>query len=202
MKKVLFACVAFAVACVFSNTAKAQVKIGSFDEEGVLGLFPGLSEKLDSTLEILSDSLKEAYNTEIEEYKVKDSTFRADSLKWNNSKKTLVREEIAKHLYKIQNWQQLQQQLAQQRQYEILMPYKQRVYGALEEIMRDQKYTHVFRADAFFAPAPLADNLSIKVARRLKLQLPKDVEDAIKAQEAAEGKPAPKPATRPAGSKG
>jgi outer membrane protein len=199
MKKILLACVVLA-ACVISNTAKAQVKIGSFDEEGVLGLFPGLSEKLDSSLGALSDSLKEAYNTEIDEYKVKDSTFRADSSKWNNSKKTLVREEIAKHLYKIQNWQQLQQQIAQQRQYEILLPYKQRVYGALEEIMREQKYTHVLRADAFFAPAPLSDNLSIKVARRLKLQLPKDVEDAIKAQETQEGKPAGnKPATRPAG---
>ena len=83
--------------------------------------------------------------------------------------------------YKLVNWQQFQQQAVQQKQEELLVPYKQKIYASLEKIIREQKYTHIFRSDALLK-SPIGDNLSIKVAQELKLTLPKEVLDELKAQ--------------------
>ncbi len=61
------------------------------------------------------------------------------------------------------------------------MPYKQKIYASLEKIIREQKYTHIFRGDALLK-SPIGDNLSIKVALDLKLTLTKEVLDELKAQ--------------------
>lgn len=201
MKKVLFVCLAFSLSLLTTKT-NAQ-KIGSFDEESVLGLFPGLQQKVDSALQqFVADSLKPEYDAELEMLQTKDSLLK-DSLGKSESWKKNLKNEIGVHRYKLQNWQQYQQQRLQGKQDEVLFPYKKKVYEALDEIIRDQKYTHVMKSEVFLLAPPL-DNLSIKVAQKLKLPLPKDVEDAIKAaQGQGGGNPAGgnKPATKPAPTK-
>ena len=44
MKRFLFVCVAIAAVTLFSNSASAQVKIGYFDEQAALSLFPGIAK--------------------------------------------------------------------------------------------------------------------------------------------------------------
>ena len=67
---------------------------------------------------------------------------------------------------------------------------------------KNQKYVYVFKADAFspYAPPPLSDNLSIKVALKMGLKLPQNVLDALKSQGVntggATGTGAPKPAVK------
>jgi hypothetical protein len=100
--------------------------------------------------------------------------------------------EINQLKYQLVNWQQFQQQAVQQKQEELLVPYKQKIYASLEKIIREQKYTHIFRSDALLK-SPIGDNLSIKVALDLKLTLPKEVLDELKAQ----GVPTPAPAAAP-----
>jgi Skp family chaperone for outer membrane proteins len=190
MKKVLFVCLAFAASMIMTQT-QAQTKIGSFDEESVLGLFPGLQAKADSVLQkFVNDSLRPEYDYELSEYQRKDSSFKVDSPKLNASVKAIIKKEIATHFYKIQNWQQYQNQRLQVKQDEILFPYKQKVYQALDEIIRDQKYTHVLKSDVFLLAPPL-DNLSIKVAQKLKLPLPKDVEEALRQAQGGGGDKTP-----------
>ena len=77
MKKILIVCVAFAAGILVSNNTKAQqVKIGSFDEESVLGLFPGI-QKVDTLInQYQIDSLGNERDYEISEFKRKDSTFK------------------------------------------------------------------------------------------------------------------------------
>ena len=96
-----------------------------------------------------------------------------------------AREQAVKELnqikYQLVNWQQYQQQAVQAKQEELLVPYKQKIYASLEKIIREQKYTHIFRSDALLK-SPIGDNLSIKVAQDLKLNLPKEVIDELKNQ--------------------
>jgi Skp family chaperone for outer membrane proteins len=98
------------------------------------------------------------------------------------------------------NWQQYQQQAVQAKQEELLVPFKQKIYAALEKIIREQKYTHIFRSDALLK-SPISDNLSIKVAQELKLNLPKEVIEELKNQGIAVPASAA-PATKPAPKKG
>ncbi len=182
MKKVLLISVAIIATFMFSTTTKAQIKIGAFDEESVLGLMPGI-QKVDTILQkYVEDSLKTEYDYELSEYKRQDSVLKDSAHPVSGSLKAILQKELSNHLYKIQNWQQYQNQKLQAKQEELLVPYRQKVYDALREIIADNKYTHVFKSEVFFAPIPLQDNLSIKVAQKLKLKLPAEVENALKEQ--------------------
>jgi Skp family chaperone for outer membrane proteins len=203
MKKILVVCVALGIGLLFTNNTHAQ-KIGVFDEQSVLGLMPGI-EKVDTVLnKYVNDSLAGERDYELSELKRKDSTFKKDSATMAASVRGIMQKEIAQHWYKLQNWQQYQQQMVQQKQDELYRPFLEKIVAALQEIVAEQKYSYVLRQDAFspYAPPPLADNLTIKVAQKMGLKLPQNVLDALKAQGLSTGNPAkavtPAPAKTPA----
>jgi Skp family chaperone for outer membrane proteins len=194
MKKVLFAAILL-VACSFSKSATAQTKIGYFDDQSVLALFPGIQEKLDTILNSYAkDTLQDEYNYTLKDYQVKDSIYRRDSLDLSKRPKALqmATEDLNRLKYKLINWQQYQQQMMEQKQEGLLLPYKQKIAQALSEIVAEQKYNLVLKADALspYAQPSIADNLTIRVALRLKLPVPKDIEEAFKAATGGAAKPA------------
>ena len=195
MKKVLFAAILL-VACAFGNSANAQTKIGYFDDQSVIALFPGIQEKLDTVLNSYAkDTLQDEYNYTLKDYQVKDSIYRRDSADLSKRPKALqmATEDLNRLKYKLINWQQYQQQMMEQKQESLLLPYKQKIAQALSEIVAEQKYNLVLKTDALspYAPPPsIADNLTIRVALRLKLPVPKDIEEAFKAATGGAAKPA------------
>ena len=195
MKKVLFAAILL-VASAFSNSATAQTKIGYFDDQSVIALFPGIQEKLDTILNSYAkDTLQDEYNYTLKDYQVKDSIYRRDSADLSKRPKALqmATEDLNRLKYKLINWQQYQQQMMEQKQESLLLPYKQKIAQALNEIVAEQKYNLVLKVDALspYAPPPsIADNLTVRVALRLKLPVPKDIEDAFKAATGGAAKPA------------
>ena len=195
MKKLLFVSMAFALSLFATTQTNAQVKIGTFDEEAILSLMPGI-QKVDTLLQkYVADSLKPEYEYEIYQFQTKDSTFKRDSANMNSSVKAIVKKEIGQHLAKIQNWQQYQQQMLQAKQQEYLRPYLEKIYAALQVVLQEQKYTHVFKKDVFIY-ADKSDELMLRVIQKLKIPVPRDVEEQIKALGgAAQGAQAPAKAT-------
>ena len=191
MKKLLFVSMAFALSLSATTQTNAQVKIGTFDEEAILSLMPGI-QKVDTLLQkYVADSLKPEYEYEIYQFQTKDSTFKRDSANMNSSVKAIVKKEIGQHLAKIQNWQQYQQQMLQAKQQEYLRPYLEKIYAALQVVLQEQKYTHVFKKDVFIY-ADKSDELMLRVIQKLKIPVPRDVEEQIKALGgAAQGAQAP-----------
>ena len=186
MKKGFLFAAILLVAASFNNTASAQVKIGHFDDQSVIALFPGIQEKLDTVLRSYAqDTLQEEYNYTLKDYQIKDSIFRRDSAELSKKAKAyeMATTDLNKLKYKLINWQQYQQSMMQQKEEGLLLPYRQRVAAALSEVVAENKYTLVLKADALspYAQPSIADNLTIRVAIKLKLALPKDVEDAFKA---------------------
>ena len=105
--------------------------------------------------------------------------------------------------YKLQNWQQYQQESLQAKQEELLRPYRQKVYAVLQDVIKEQKYTHVFKpTEVIFAEK--SDDIALRVLAGLKIPLPKEVSEAIKNAGISSGngpaQPAPKP-TLPPGAK-
>jgi len=186
MKKVLFVCAAVIGSLLFTNHTNAQMKIGTFDEESVLGLMPDIDKVSAALQSYAKDSLQVDYEYNVNEFQRRDSIFKKDSATMPARAREQALKEMNQLKYKLVNWQQFQQEAVQQKQNELLVPYKQKIYASLEKIIRDQKYTHIFRSDALLK-SPIGDNLSIKVAQDLKLTLPKEVLDELKAQ----GAPAP-----------
>ncbi|OIR05019.1 outer membrane protein (OmpH-like) [mine drainage metagenome] len=201
MKKILVVCVALTIGLVFSNSTKAQqLKIGVFDEESVLGLFPDIQKVQTALDQYAQDSLKGEYDYTLSEFKRLDSTFKKDSATLAPSVKSLMQKDIATNYSKIVNWQQYQQQMLQAKQNQLLEPYLKKVYAAFQEVVAEQKYTWVLKKDACVIPGGLADNISIKVAQKLKLPLPQEVMDELKRQGLPTGstETGTKPTTKPA----
>jgi hypothetical protein len=63
MKKLLFVCVVLAASLLFSNSTNAQVKIGYFDEQSLLSLFPDI-QKVDTIITVSYTHLR-AHETEL-----------------------------------------------------------------------------------------------------------------------------------------
>lgn len=200
MKKVLFAAILIMVIS-FTNNASAQVKIGYFDDQSVISLFPGIQEKLDSVLSSYAkDTLQDEYDYTLKTYQTQDSIYKRDSAELSKRPKALQMstDELNKLKYKLINWQQYQQQAMEQKQETLLLPYRQRIAQALSEVVAENKYTFVLKAEALspYAQPSIADNLTIRVALKLKLAIPKDIEDAFKAATGGGAKPAAAPAKK------
>ncbi|HPH23981.1 MAG TPA: OmpH family outer membrane protein [Chitinophagaceae bacterium] len=195
MKKVLLVAVAVIVGLFTTTKTNAQMKIGTFDEEAILSFMPGI-QNVDSLLQkYVTDSLQPEYDYELYQFQTKDSTFKIDSNKLNASVKQIMKKEIAQHFLKIQNWQQYQQQKLQAKQQEFLRPYLEKIYGVLQVVITEQKYTHVFKKDVFIY-ADKSEELMLRVLLKLKVPLPKEIEEQAKALGIIGGSPATKPAPK------
>ena len=186
MKKGFLFAAILLVAISFTNSASAQtVKIGYFDEQKVIALFPGIQEKLDTVLQSYAkDTLQDEYNYTLKSYQVKDSIYRKDSLELAKRPKALQlsTDELNQLKYKLINWQQYQQEAMQQKQEQLLLPYRQKIFAALSEVIAENKYTWVLNESTLspYFQHSIADNLAIRTAIKLKLPLPKDVEEAFR----------------------
>jgi Skp family chaperone for outer membrane proteins len=185
MKKGFVLAAILLVAVSFSNSASAQTKIGYFDDQSVIALFPGIQEKLDTILQSYAkDTLQDEYNYTLKSYQVKDSIYRKDSLELSKRPKALQlsTDELNQLKYKLINWERYQQEAMQQKQEQLLLPYRQKIAAALSEVIAENKYTVVLKAESLspYAQPSIADNLTIRVAMKLKLTLPKEVEEAFR----------------------
>jgi Skp family chaperone for outer membrane proteins len=186
MKKGFLFAAILLVALSFTKSASAQTKIGYFDDQSVIALFPGIQEKLDTVLKSYAqDTLQDEYNYTLKDYQVKDSIFKKDSANLSKRPKALemATSDLNKLKYKLINWQQYQQQAMQQKEETLLLPYRQKVAAALSEVVAENKYSLVLKAESLspYAQPSIADNLTIRVAIKLKLTLPKEVLEAFKA---------------------
>jgi Skp family chaperone for outer membrane proteins len=206
MKKGFLFAAILLVAATFTNSASAQapVKIGYFDEQSVLGLFPGI-QKVDSLMQsYVTDTLQDEYKYTIKQLQLQDSIFRRDSADLAKRPKAfeLATAELNKLKVKYFNWQQYQQEAQQQKQDQLLLPYRQKIFEALKQVIDENKYTWVLNPAAVTSPyyqPPLEHNLAIRVAKKLNLPLPKEIEEAFRvATGGAPAKAAAAPAKAPA----
>lgn len=201
MKKFLFVCVAIAAVTLFSNSASAQVKIGYFDEQAALSLFPGIA-KIDTLLNSYRlDSLQEEYKYTLADFQRRDSIFKKDSATMPAKARELATRELLQARYKLVNWTEYSQQMEQAKYEELVDPYRQKLYAAVQEVVAEQKYTLVLKAETIspYVRPNLLDNITIRAAQKLKLPLPKEIEDAWKAASGSSAPAPTKPAAKPAG---
>lgn len=195
MKKLLLVCVAFTACFLFTNTTKAQSqKIGYFDEQLTLSLFPGI-QKVDTLLNSYqNDSLRSEYEYRVSDFTRRDSIFKKDSATMPAKAREIAVRELNQLKYNLINWQTYAQQMVEAKTEQLLSPYKQKMFEALKTVIAEQKYTYVLNSQALsvYAQPPLLDNLSIRVAMKLKLPLTKEIEDAWRTASGAGAAPGTK----------
>jgi Skp family chaperone for outer membrane proteins len=204
MKKGFLFAAILLVAASFTNSVSAQapVKIGYFDEQSVLGLFPGI-QKVDSLMQsYVADTLQDEYKYTVKQLQLQDSIYRKDSADLSKRPKALelATAELNKLKVKYFNWQQYQQEAQQQKQDQLLLPFRQKIFDALKQVIDENKYTWILNQTAVTSPyfqPPLEHNLAIRVAIKLKLPLPKEIEEAFRVATGGAPKAAAAPAKAP-----
>jgi Skp family chaperone for outer membrane proteins len=200
MKKFLTLSVFLTISVLVVNTANAQMKIGVFDEQQILPLMPGI-QKVDSLMKIfVADSISAEYDVLIADYKLKDSLLKKDTAAPNSLTPAVKQRRIndVNNLKsKLVNWQQYQNEKYQAKQREYLAPYLSKIYDALQTVINEQKYTYILKPDAVFW-SNQTDELALRVIDKLKIPLPKDLEERVKAltTPATASKTQPKPASK------
>ena len=201
MKKLLFVCLAFSMALLFSNNTQAQqLKIGHFDDQQVLPLMPGF-DKLQGLMESFQrDSLNVEYEFTVKTYQRQDSLWKKDSAGLAPKAREMAMSDLTKLRQKLVYWQQYSEQLLNAKQEQLLQPFRNKIAEAMTAVVAEGKYTLVIKEDALspYVNPPLLDNLALRVAIKLKLPIPKEVEDAWRAAGGTGlGAPAAAPAAKP-----
>lgn len=155
---------------MLSNAVNAQTKIGYISVDNVVMLMPATA-KIDSILEKFKvDSIQPEYTRLITQYQWKDSVYR-DTVKTPKSVRDEVAKELPSYIYQIQNWQQIEGQIIENKQNQLLAPIYKDVYEAIKAVAKEKGYTHVVSREALIV-MPDGDNMLQAVATKLKLKLP------------------------------
>ena len=162
---------AAAVVILIGGTASAQ-KTGYIRVDDVVRLMPE-TQKVQTVIEkYQSDSLQPRFNYTLSEFQRKDSIVNGkDSLRTPASVRAKMREEMQQDMYELQNWQQISQQLIQQKQESLLEPIYSKAIKAVQDVAKENGYGYVYVKDALLV-APPADDLLPLVARKLNLNVP------------------------------
>ena len=173
MKKFLSVLV-LASGMFFANDAAAQMKIGYIRIDDMVGLMPETAS-LDSLLDrFQADSINPQYAQIISLYQYKDSVYKDSVRPAPAAVKKQIEQELPQLLYQIQNWQQIVNQALQAKQDELLAPIYRKVYDAIKLVAKEKGYTHVLSKETLLV-APDADDISLLVAAKLKINIPKPV---------------------------
>jgi outer membrane protein len=171
MNKIKFFLLAAVAIIAVSYNAQAQ-KTGYIRVDDVVRLMPE-TQKIQGALEkFQSDSLQPRLQYTLSEYQRKDSLVNGkDSLKTPAAVRAQIREELQQMMYELNNWQQIQQQVIQQKQDQLLEPIYTKAINAIQQVAKDNGYAYVYVKDALLV-APPADDLLPLVAKRLNLTVP------------------------------
>jgi outer membrane protein len=160
-----------AVMVAGAATVNAQ-KSGYISVEQVVYLMPEIS-RIDTTLQkFQADSLNAEFGSLVQEYNYKDSILtKTDTTKIPAAVKRQHRQDMEQIAYQVQNWQQISQNVMQNKQQELMGPVYQRVMKAINDVAKENGYAFVYSQEALLV-APPGDNLLPLVAKKLNIKLP------------------------------
>lgn len=173
MKKIVFV-FATAITLMLAGTkVNAQSKMGYFSVEQMVNIMPETA-KLDTLLEqFKADSVNSTLGLMIQDYNYKDSMLHKnpDSLKIPAVTRAQYQRDLESLAYQIQNWQQIAQQMVQDKQERLFGPLYKKVGDALRAVAKEKGYAYVVDKSVFLV-APDGDDLLPMVAAKLKVNLP------------------------------
>ena len=158
-----------------SSVALAQ-KTGYISVDQMISIMPEVA-KIDSQLQKFQiDSIASEYEIIVRDYKYRDSILSTpDTLKMPKTVRAQHEQALQQYAYQLQNWQQISQNVIQNKQNQLLAPVYKKVMGAIQAVAKEKGYTHVYDKSVFVI-APTGDDLLPAVAARLKVTVPRELQ--------------------------
>ena len=167
MKKLLLGA-AFAFGIL---TATAQNKLGYVNFSEAMSTMPEV-EKAEKVLKAYQASQAALYQEMTIDFNTMDSTFNADSLKWNENKKELKRGDLNKKYIDIQTFQQTAQETFQKEQEKVVGPIREKALKIINDVARENGYAYIFNDENNLLVKPQGDNIINLVKAKMGVKAP------------------------------
>lgn len=170
MKHIKFLTVLFLVSglVLINSQLKAQMKIGYINTGELLSSLPE-AKKADSLLQQFGEVLKkngEDYQAELES---KAKKFNDDSTKMTAVNKEAARKVLQDLYSRVVNYNQEAQQQLEAKQQELLNPLQKKTLDIIQQVAKENGYTHVFNREALLV-VPTTDDLLPLIKKKLNLK--------------------------------
>lgn len=162
-----------ALVTIGASSVQAQgQKAGYISVDQMVSIMPEVA-KVDTLLQKFQvDSLNTEFQSLIQEYNYKDSILtKTDTTKIPAAVKRQHRQDLESIAYQVQNWQQISQNVMENKKQQLLAPIYQRVMAAINQVAKENGYAFVYSQEALLV-APPGDNLLPMVAKKLNIKLP------------------------------
>jgi len=153
---------------LISSDLKAQMKIGHINTGELLSSLPE-AKKADSLLQQFGEVLKkngEDYQSELESRAKK---FNDDSTKMPAVTKEAERKKLQDLYTRVVNYNQEAQQQLEAKQQELLTPLQKKTLDIIQQVAKENGYTHVFNREALLV-VPTSDDLLPLIKKKLNLK--------------------------------
>ena len=159
------------VGIIIANNIQAQNKIGYISLQDLISVMPEY-KTAGTELQDYQKALEQQGSDYQMELYLKDSTFKADSLKWNTSIKDVKKKELNELYIKWTNFvNQEAQQLINKKEQELLAPIQQKAVQTSQAVAKENGYAYILPKEQLIS-FPAADDILPLVLKKLNITPP------------------------------
>jgi outer membrane protein len=179
MKIKLYLLVAFAFAAMQTVSAQSNVKIGYTNVEYILSYLPE-SRQIEADIQDFEKQLSSQLEVKMTEFQEKVRNFQENQQNMIPEVRMDRQQELQNMQQSIERFQREAQSSMQRKQMELLQPAYDKIQKAIDEVAKENGYTHVLSSDQggvfVILYARDEDNISDLVFRKLGVEPPKEDE--------------------------
>jgi len=169
MKKIVTILLVAAGLVLSSNRSEAQAKFGYIS----LGdLYPTMPEykKADTSMLEYRNAIGQQFEDMSREYREQDSLLNSkDTSKYTKAQLELKKRNLNEMLSKLQGWNTQAQQMLEQKQQELMAPIQKKALETIQEVSKENGFTHVFAKEALLVE-PAGEDILPLVKKKLGLK--------------------------------
>ena len=169
MKKIVTVLVVVMGLMLTGKSTNAQNKIGYVSMQELITAMPEY-KKADTAMNEFQTALGQNYDDMVKEYNEQSILVTGkDTAKFTAAQLELKRKAVGDLLQKLQGWQTQAQQLAQQKNQELIAPIQKKALEAIQAVAKENGFTYVIQKEQLLVSPPGEDLLPL-VKKRLGIK--------------------------------
>ena len=135
------------MASAFTLSAQDALKIGYTNADYVLSLLPE-AKQIDADLKAYEKQLQNSLQARYNDYQTKMADYQENAATWDDLIRTNKEEELTSLQQNIQKFTQDAEQSMANKRNQLLKPVYEKIGTAIENVAKENNYTHIFSAGA------------------------------------------------------
>jgi outer membrane protein len=169
MKKIVTVLVVVMGLMLTGKSTNAQNKFGYVSMQELITSMPEY-KKADTAMNEFQTALGQNYDDMVKEYNEQSVLVTGkDTAKFTAAQLELKRKAVGDLLQKLQGWQTQAQQLAQQKNQELIAPIQKKALDAIQAVAKENGFTYVIQKEQLLVSPPGEDLLPL-VKKRLGIK--------------------------------